>query len=83
LAFAVAFSEEALAILEKLDPPTARRILDKIDQAAENPLRFFQRLRGSELYKLRVGDYRVLARLNLAERKVSVATLGHRRNVYD
>lgn len=79
----MAFSEEALAILEKLDPPTARRILDKIDQAAENPLRLFQRLRGSELYKLRVGDYRVLARLNLAERKVSVATLGHRRNVYD
>lgn len=79
----MAFSEEALAILEKLDPPTARRILDKIDRAAENPLRFFQRLRGSELYKLRGSDYRVLARLNLAERKVSVATLGHRRNVYD
>ena len=40
------------------------------------------RLVGREEYKLRVGDYRVIANILNKEKKVVVRSLGHRKNIY-
>lgn len=78
--FRLIISEEALSQLRKLDNKTAARILDKLDEAMEEPTRFFKRLSGREECKMRAGDYRVLAKILSGE--VFILSLGHRKNVY-
>ena len=69
--------------MDGLDPPVARRIIAKLEQAAENPDRFFRRLAVSDDYKLRVGDYRLLAILIHATRTIVVERVDHRSRVYE
>jgi mRNA interferase RelE/StbE len=82
VSFRVEFSEEALSQLRKLDNRAAGRILEKIGASAAEPLHFFERLAGREEYKLRVGDYRVIARILQDGKTILVMSLGHRKNVY-
>ena len=48
----------------------------------ENPHRFFERLKGRTDYKLRVGDYRVIADLDDRTKKIEVTLIDHRSRVY-
>lgn len=82
MSFSITFSEEALAQLRKLDNETVKRILDKIEDASANPAHFFGRLAGREEYKLRVGDYRIIAKVLFTENKIFILSLGHRKNIY-
>jgi mRNA interferase RelE/StbE len=80
--FAAIFSDEALSYLKKLDDKAAERILDKIDGSLAAPERFFKRLSGREEFRLRIGDYRAIARILVQEKKVFIISIGHRKNVY-
>ena len=59
--FEVEYSEESLFQLKGLDIPVAKRIIQKIENTRSDPHRVFVRLVGRTEYKLRVGDYRVIA----------------------
>ncbi|MBI5177181.1 type II toxin-antitoxin system RelE/ParE family toxin [Candidatus Micrarchaeota archaeon] len=83
MTYEVKYSQEALSIIERVDRPVGRRIAVRISQSAADPLHFFKRLAGSELYKLRVGDWRVLALIDQTGKKVFITAMGHRKNVYD
>ncbi len=73
--------------LKRLDTATAKRILDYMDMTVaelEHP-----RLRGKALrhdlkglWRYRVGDYRVLCRLEDAQQVVFVLQIEHRRSAY-
>jgi mRNA interferase RelE/StbE len=68
--------------LEKLDPPTALRVPRKIETALASEGRKGEALAGafSGLYRLRVGDHRVIyAR---TDEGYLVLRIGHRREVY-
>ena len=80
--FEVEYSEETLFQLRGLDIPVAKRIIQKIESARSDPHRFFVRLVGRSEYKLRVGDYRVIADIEENRRVIIVRSLGHRRNIY-
>lgn len=55
----------------------------RIDQLARNPQpRGYRRLEGSDLYRIRVGDYRVVYGINDAERFVVVTAVRHRSRAY-
>jgi len=69
--------------LSRLDRPVARRIVAKLEQAAGNPDRYFRRLVASDDYKLRVGDYRLLAILSHETRTIFVERVDHRSRVYE
>lgn len=69
--------------LEKADKTVAKRILKKIDAATNNPYRFFRQLTGRPEYKLRVGDYRVIADIDEQTKKILIRAVGHRKNIYD
>src|SRR3990170_3992860 len=49
------WTDRAVRDLAGLDVAVARRIVAKLEQAAENPLHFFARLAGSDEFKLRIG----------------------------
>lgn len=80
--YTVIFDEEAIDFLNKLPQEVKIRIFDKIISTKENPFRFFERLAGRSDYKLRVGDYRVIAEINQGNKKIIVVMIGHRKNIY-
>lgn len=41
-----------------------------------------QRLQGTEVFKLRVGDFRIIYEFNVERNELYLITLGHRRDIY-
>jgi mRNA interferase RelE/StbE len=75
----------AVRELEQLDPPTAQRIVERLDWLADNldkikPKALSGKLRG--LYKLREGDYRIIYQILRKENTILVHAIGHRGEIY-
>jgi len=69
--------------LNTLPKEIKERIFKKILSTKENPLHFFERLSGRSEYKLRIGDYRVIADIDSGQKRIKITLVGHRKNVYD
>jgi mRNA interferase RelE/StbE len=88
MAWKIEFSPAAEKELDRLDPAAARRILRfLLDRLAshDNPRDLGEALRGErfgEFWKYRVGDYRIVARIEDGSLRVLVVRIGHRREVY-
>jgi mRNA interferase RelE/StbE len=88
MAWSVELAESADRELGKLDVEPRRRILKFLsDRVAEldNPRSIGQALRGSKLgefWKYRVGDYRLICRIEDERLVVLVLRIGHRREIY-
>lgn len=77
--------EEASRELARLDKPVGRRIAERINWLAANldsirPEALTGDLIG--LYKLRVGDYRVIYEVIRNEKAIVIHAVGHRREIY-
>ena len=83
LTYSLEYSAEAVMQLERLDRSIAKRILKKLDSTMNNPHNFFEQLTGRPEYKLRVGDYRIIANIEDSSKKILIRTIGHRKNIYD
>ena len=81
--YEIIFDEEVIAELNKLPKELRERIFNKIINVKENPFHFFERLTERKEYKLRVGDYRIIAEIGQSVRKIFVVFIGHRKNVYE
>ena len=81
--YEVVFDKEFINFLNKLQRPVRDRIFNKILSTKENPLRFFERLTERNDYKLRVGDYRIIADINQNLKKIEITRVGHRKNIYE
>ena len=68
--------------IKSLDPEIRNRIIQKIRSIQENPFRFVERLEGYPLFKLRIGDYRVILDIKPNENSIVVVLVGHRSKVY-
>ena len=80
--YEVIFDEEAIDFLNTLPKEIKERIFKKIISSKENPLHFFERLTSRKEYKLRVGDYRIIADIDPGQKKIRIILAGHRKNVY-
>jgi mRNA interferase RelE/StbE len=78
----VIFDEKAIESLEKLEHKTKDRIFKKIISTKEKPFHYFERLTKKDEYKLRVGNYRVIADIDENSKKIIVLFVGHRKNIY-
>ncbi len=83
MAWSIEWTDQAIRDLSQLDHVVARRVVAKLERATEAPTRFFVRLAGSDDYKLRIGDYRLLAVLAHETQTIVVERVDHRRRVYD
>jgi mRNA interferase RelE/StbE len=60
-----------------------RRIENRIDEMGARLENFSHyRMTGSDRYRLRVGDYRVIYKFDTAKREIYLLALGHRREIY-
>jgi len=82
VSYSLIFDEKALDFLKSLEKGLRTRIYSKLEDSKENPRHFFTRLSGREDYKLRVGDYRVVADINETEKRIEVTLIDHRKRVY-
>ena len=88
MAYRVELSESASRELSNLDAQHRRRILKFLqEQVAKlyNPRAVGEALEGSrlgEFWKYRVGDYRVIAKIEDARVVIVVVRIGNRREVY-
>jgi mRNA interferase RelE/StbE len=74
-------AERQIAGLEK---PLRARVLEKLDELERNPRpRGVEKLKGVEgLYRVRVGDYRLVYEIQDRILRVLVLRVAHRREVY-
>lgn len=80
---AVEFLPSAARALAKLEPAVQRRIAQRIDRLAVDPRVDATKLRGAhDVWRARVGDYRILYAIEDERLVVLVIKIGHRRDVY-
>jgi mRNA interferase RelE/StbE len=88
LAWQIKFDEDAQKDLAKLDKPVARRITKFLRERIaplENPRSIGDALTGSrlgEFWRYRVGDYRIISRIEDEAVRILVVKIGNRGAVY-
>jgi mRNA interferase RelE/StbE len=87
LAWTIEYAETAKKQLRKLGKVTARRIIDFMDERvapSDDPRKLGKALKGSlgDLWRYRVGDYRVLCDIQDRVLTVLVLQIGNRPEVY-
>ena len=82
MSFFVSWREGALKDLEKLEMFLKKRIIGKVmDFASEGSFHGIKRMASCDnLYRLRVGDYRVI--FEMINSEIVVTKVGHRKNIY-
>jgi mRNA interferase RelE/StbE len=82
--YEVRFSRAASKEAEKLPSDVAERVAPAIDALAENPRPIgCQKLQGEEdLWRIRVGDYRIIYQVDARGRILYIRRIRHRREVY-
>ena len=80
--WSIQWTDQAIRDLSRLDPPVARRVVAKLERAAMDPQRLFTRLVGADDYKVRIGDYRLLAILSYETQVILVERVDHRSRIY-
>jgi mRNA interferase RelE/StbE len=82
--YQIEFSKPAEKRLAKLPTKTRRRIADKIDGLAQEPRPHgVEKLETEEdLYRIRVGDYRIIYSIEDRRLLVLVLDIGDRKDVY-
>lgn len=87
MAWTVTFHPDALKELKKLDRDAAARIVDTLEKrvaALDDPRSLGAPLKGEHegYWRWRIGDYRVIARIEDARVLILVVRVAHRREVY-
>jgi len=82
--YTVEFTASALREFKTLDRAVQHRIAPRIDELAKNPIPpGAKKLRGEPShYRIRVGDYRIIYRIEGSRVAIVVVKIGHRREVY-
>ena len=87
MAWTVEYADSAKKQLRKLDKASARRIVDFMDERvgeSEDPRQSGKALKGplGDLWRYRVGDFRILCDIQDGKLTVLVLQIGNRREVY-
>jgi mRNA interferase RelE/StbE len=82
--YVITFSRSARKELQRLEVVMARRVIAKVEALAAEPRpRGCRKIRGAhELWRLRVGEYRVVYAVDDSDRVVDVIAVRPRRDVY-
>ncbi len=86
MTYSVEFTPDAIVELELLTPSIQERILHKVRWLSDNIESVnHQALSAnlSGLFKLRVGDYRVIYSFVNKEQRMTIHKIGHRRSIYN
>lgn len=82
--YQITFKSSAAKEFRKLSPAIKQRIQITVNQLQDNPRPSgFVNLKGdSGLFRVRVGDYRIVYEINDTQKKLCITRVRHRRDVY-
>ena len=80
--YEVKWTKTSLDQLKKLDKNIAKRLIDKVEEITKNPFNFVKKLKQFNLFRLRVGDYRVIMSIENKKMIIFVLEVGHRSVIY-
>jgi len=80
--FEVLFSSKAERQLKKLEKQVQKRIISVLERSRARPEAHFQKLVGETTFRLKVGDYRVIADIKKNQLLILVIKVAHRKKVY-
>ncbi len=83
--YQVEYRPEADNDLSQLDKPIRERIIERVHWLAKNFEEIRPEVLGGKykgLYKLRVGDWRVIYEIKHSQKIIVVYTIGHRKEIY-
>lgn len=83
--YEIIFANYAKKELQKLEKSTIKKILQNIKKIASKDLGLLniKKLKSKHsLYRLRVGDYRIIYSLQHEEIIIYIVSIGHRRDIY-
>lgn len=83
--YKIQWKRSAKKELKKLDKQVILRILQAVESLAEDPWQSAasKKLVGSDsIYRLRVGDYRIIYNLESSVLTIEIIKVGHRKEIY-
>ena len=81
--YKIVFAKRVRKDFSKIPERDATRLLSAIKLLAADPLPpHSKKLKGEELFRIRIGNYRVIYSIEDDRMIVSVVKVGHRKNVY-
>ncbi len=83
--YTIAFTKQAVRVIQKMPRDTARMVNQKLEQIAEDPFASHPnvtKLQNREGYRLRVGDWRVIYMIQREQIVILVLKIGLRGEVY-
>ena len=81
--YRIEFAQRAARDFLKLSPEVQRRVGSKVDSLAADPRPpGWEKLSGIDAYRIRSGDYRVVYLVDDVAQIVTIARVGHRRDIY-
>ena len=88
MTYQVTYTKTAVRQFKKLDRNIAAFIMSFIEEKlvnCENPRSFGKSLQGnsSDIWRYRIGDYRILAKIEDDQLIIIVVEVGHRKDIYD
>ena len=83
MTFTILLHPKAAKALKKIEEQTRSRITEKLRELRNRPERAGKRLKYSDFWSLRVGDYRAIYETNTNKNQVTILFIGHRKKVYD
>ena len=81
--FQIDWKDKAIENLDKLEINTSQRIIKKVKELSDNPFsKDIKRLKGSDDFRLRVGDFRVIFSIEAERNLITILKVGHRKHIY-
>jgi mRNA interferase RelE/StbE len=82
--YRIEWKQSAKKELKKLNKQIISRILQAVENLADNPYPAnSKKLIGSDsIYRIRVGDYRIIYNIQSSVLTIEVIKIGHRREIY-
>lgn len=85
MSYKVEFTSRAIKDLHSITRVNQGKIIDKAESLSENPFpQGCLKLKGlrEELWRVRVGDYRILYQVDQSVEIVDIRKVGHRKDIY-
>ncbi len=81
--YKIELRRNARKALDKIQPQERSRILSALLELEQNPRpRGMEKVKGTELWRIREGDYRLVYDIDDARKIITVVKIGHRREIY-
>ena len=80
--YSIEFSKKAESQFDKLPLNAQGKIIAVLERIKIRPFHFVKRIVGSNYYRARAGEYRIILDIVKNKMLIYVIELGHRRNIY-